>query len=67
VTDAGLAHIAGLKQLRELNLRGTRITDFGLQYLKGVSALKILVIGDADVTHEAETELRRSLPDLTIR
>src|SRR5258706_3261845 len=42
VTDAGLAHIAGLKNLRRLNLENTGITDAGLAHLKGLAELRYL-------------------------
>jgi hypothetical protein len=34
VTDAGLEHLAGLKNLAQLNLKGTAVTDQGIAKLK---------------------------------
>jgi hypothetical protein len=34
VTDAGLEHLAGLKNLAELHLKGTAVTDKGVAKLK---------------------------------
>jgi len=44
VTDAGLAKLAGLKELRELRLSNTNITDEGLGILSGFPALEELSI-----------------------
>ena len=50
VTDAGLAHLAGLSQLQALSLRGTPVTDAGLVHLKGLSRLKDLDLVNTQVT-----------------
>ena len=43
VTDAGLKHLAGLKQLRKLDLTGTKVTDKGKADLKkALPNLKIM-------------------------
>jgi len=42
LTDAGLVHLAGLTQLRSLNLSETPITDAGLAHLKGLAQLQSL-------------------------
>ena len=44
VTDAGLAHLAGLTALETLFLGVTQVTDAGLAHLAGLTALKDLVI-----------------------
>jgi squalene cyclase len=40
VTDAGLTHLAGLTDLEQLGLEGTRVTGAGLVTLKGLPKLK---------------------------
>ena len=42
VTNAGLAHLAGLGKLRELDLKGVDIGDEGLKTLAGMGQLEIL-------------------------
>jgi hypothetical protein len=44
VTDAGLAHLRGLTNLRMLVLIGTKLTDAGLEHLKGLTNLEGLVL-----------------------
>jgi tetratricopeptide (TPR) repeat protein len=56
VTDAGLAHIKDLINLRRLTLRGTAITDAGLAHLTGLENLEELDleltrVGDAGLVH----------------
>ena len=40
VTDAGLAHLKHVPQLRHLYIAGSQITDAGLEHLKGLAQLK---------------------------
>jgi hypothetical protein len=40
--DSGLAAFSGYTDLRELNLRGTLITDAGLVHLQGLRSLELL-------------------------
>jgi len=40
ITDAGLEHLRGLTQLRELFLRSTQVTNAGLIHLRGLTQLK---------------------------
>ncbi len=42
LTDAGLTHVADLKDVVSLNLRDTKITSTGLAHLKGLSKLRRL-------------------------
>jgi cytochrome c len=58
-TDAGLAPLAGLKNLVELHLEKSTITDAGLAHLKGLSNLQYLNlfgtgITDAGLAHVKE-------------
>jgi hypothetical protein len=50
VTDAGLAHLNGLANLRELDLSGTCITDAGFVHLKGMRSIRELNLAGTRVT-----------------
>jgi hypothetical protein len=50
MTDAGLKHLVGLKQLRELYLRTTQVTDAGLKHLAGLKYLQTLALDETKVT-----------------
>lgn len=56
VSDAGMRHLAGLPNLRHLNLAGCRITDRGLDVLRQLPHLETLnvawtAIGDTGAAH----------------
>ncbi|MBX3474482.1 MAG: hypothetical protein KF754_08875 [Planctomycetes bacterium] len=68
ITNEGLAHLAGLENLVELNLSGQAITDAGLAHLKGLVALRVLVLsGVPGVTPAGEAALREAIPELDIQ
>jgi hypothetical protein len=50
ISDAGLAHLAGLKQLKSLVFNGTQITDGGLAHLTGLNQLQELDLGIFEIT-----------------
>jgi internalin A len=50
VTDAGLKHLAGLKQLQWLNLTNTKVTDVGLKPLARLKHLRELDLRNTKVT-----------------
>ena len=50
VTDAGLAHIEKLSDLKHLDLSGTHITDAGLSRLHALTNLQSLYLGSTYVT-----------------
>ena len=50
VTDAGLAHLEGLTQLRFLSLGERKITDAGLAHLKGLTELRFLGLSGGEIT-----------------
>ena len=50
ITDAGLAHLAGLTKLEYLNLMGHPITDDGLRYLSGMAGLRTLAVSFSGIT-----------------
>ena len=58
VTEAGLEHLEGLKELRTLNLANTKVTDGGLEHLKGLSQLVTLNLGCTNVTDEGLAKLK---------
>lgn len=50
VTDAGLAKLAAMKNLKELHLEGTTVGDAGLDHLKGLAELEYLNLYNTKVT-----------------
>jgi hypothetical protein len=50
ITDAGLSHVEGLKELRRLSVARTDITDAGLEHLKGLASLESLNLEWTKVT-----------------
>jgi Leucine-rich repeat (LRR) protein len=50
VTDAGLKHLKGLRNLKELCLTGTKITDAGLEQLKSLKGLRWLYLDRTQVS-----------------
>jgi hypothetical protein len=58
VTDAGLAHLAGLRRLAFLDLRGTRVTDAGLAHLEKATGLYRLDLDGTAVTDAGLTHLK---------
>lgn len=50
VTDAGVAHLAALTNLRRLHLEKTAVTDAGLAHLKGLAGLEYLNLYGTAVT-----------------
>jgi hypothetical protein len=64
VTDAGLAHLKRLKQLKSLNLDCCRnVTDAGMEHLKELPQLQTLVLDGTRVT-DAGLEPLEGLPEL---
>jgi Leucine-rich repeat (LRR) protein len=58
VTDAGLASLEGLSQLRVLNLSYRSITDAGLAHVEKLGNLRELGLGGTDITGEGLKHLR---------
>ena len=63
ITDAGLARLRGLGDLRDLNLTGTHITDAGLAHLGDLARLRTLCLNSTGITGEGLRHLEH-LPDL---
>ena len=66
VTDTGLKHLKGLKNLEKLELDNTQVTDAGLEHLKGVRDLEKLYLDNTQVTDAGVNELREALPNCQI-
>jgi Leucine-rich repeat (LRR) protein len=58
VTDAGLANIQGLTNLRMLGL-GSQISDAGVAHLRGLMRLEILMLSSSQVTDAGLQNLQR--------
>ena len=56
----------GLTQLQWLNLYGTRVTDAGLQHLKGLTRLQSLDLTGSAVTAAGVRDLKKALPKVQI-
>jgi hypothetical protein len=65
--DGVLDSLAGLTQLKELNVCGMHVTDGSLVYLARLTQLKQLNLVDTQVTDERYDDLRRALPNVEIR
>ena len=52
MTDAGLAHLNGMKALAELSLQATEITDEGLAHLRHMAELTTLRLGGTQVSDD---------------
>ena len=67
VTDAGLAHIAKVRQLRRSRVFSACVTDEGLAHLTELTNLTDLEIGRGSVTDSGVKKLRVALPKCDIR
>ena len=57
VTDTGLKELAGLKQLRDLDIGETKVSDLGLKELAGLLQLRTLKLNATKVTDVGLNEL----------
>jgi hypothetical protein len=64
VTDAGLLHVAKVRNLVSLDVSMTKVTDEGIAHLKGMPKLRDLMIFETKVTRRGVAELRKSIPQL---
>ncbi len=70
MTDAGLEHLSGLKNLQLLDLTGTPVTDAGLKHLKELKNLRRLLLNRTQVTDAEAGRLRERptrLPNRQVR
>jgi hypothetical protein len=58
VTDAGFVHLAGLRRLRYLGLRGDRITDAGLRQVGKLTGLTGLHLGQTGISDRGIVALK---------
>ena len=63
VTDEGLAAIKGWKNLEQLNVHGTKISDTPLEHVSGLTEIETLDVGSTRVT-DVGLEQLSSLPKL---
>jgi hypothetical protein len=70
VCDEDLYHLQSyllaLPKFKELDLRGTRVSDSGLPYLEGFCSLESLVLVNTAVTEHGAKRLHRILPACAI-
>ncbi|MGH7135374.1 MAG: hypothetical protein ACREHD_06510, partial [Pirellulales bacterium] len=66
VTDAGVALLRGMTQIRELDLTDTRVTDASVDSLATLSGLKQLALRGTQVSDGGVERLQQALPDCTI-
>lgn len=57
ITDAGVANLAGLKQLRELDLSNTEVSDQGLAVIAQLPRLETLQLAGTKITDEGVAQL----------
>jgi hypothetical protein len=56
-TDVGLAHLAGLKEMKVLNLSQSQITDAGLAHLAGMTKMNWLNLSNTQINGAGLTHL----------
>jgi repressor of nif and glnA expression len=69
VTDDGLAHLAEMKSLQALGLRGTKITTIGVRHLARAESIERLDLRDTRVDDDALEHLSqiKTLRELCVR
>ncbi len=66
VTDASLAHLAGLTELHDLTFMLTPVNGSGFKYLGKLRKLESLTIDKDGADHEAVEALKAAIPGLVI-
>lgn len=67
ITNEGLKHLGGLENLVDLNLSGQAINDAGLEHLKPLKALRLLVVHEVrGITESGEAALREAIPEIRV-
>ena len=64
VDDEGLKHLQGLRSLRSLDLRSTRISHVGLEHVEGLTSLVSITLSYTNVTDSGLARLK-NLTNLT--
>jgi hypothetical protein len=62
VTDAGLEHLTGFRQLQQLLLTKTSVSDAGVEQIKALRRLQWLGLSSTRVTDEGAHKLQIALP-----
>lgn len=62
----GLQFLAGLSKLKMLGLYSTAVSDEGFMHLHSLKGLRLLTVGDSQVTPKGKKTLRKANPDLKI-
>ncbi len=62
ITDAGIAHLAELRELRWLSLDGTRITDESIGYLTRLERIEHIGLVATGVTFDGVKRLQAEIP-----
>jgi hypothetical protein len=66
ISDAGLQHIVGLRQLTVLTLTGNAFTDAALDYVRQLPQLKNLRLNGTRISDAAFKELKKVAPQLLL-
>ena len=66
MTDAGLAHLKELMQLRRLHLKNSQVSDVGLGHLAALTRLELLTVSRQKVTDAGVLQLQQALPKIKI-
>jgi hypothetical protein len=61
-----MAHLRGLKALEFLALNRTRVSDAGLDELRGLTSLKEIWVSDSLISNEGVGRFQAELPNLGI-
>lgn len=64
ITDAGLAHLAGLATLERLDVQKSQVTDAGLAHLAELKRLRMLWLSGTRVTRAGLATLKAVVPGL---
>ena len=67
ITDAEIAQLSRMTNLSTLSLGSTPVTDAGLTHLYGLRKLNILYLGRTAVTDRGARDLKKALPNCSIR
>jgi hypothetical protein len=66
VGDELCEYLRDLKNLRNISLHGTLVTDFGIAQLGVLQNLEMLIVGDTAVTQHGRDALKQRLPKCKI-